>query len=522
MQMAMLRGSILAGAILAVPAVAAANNIAPFQTVFSTDYVAAGVGGLRDTGTGTITLSGVSGTINKAYLYWHGPTGTVNPLANANIMFNGTPIVGANIGFSSDNCWSYANSQGYRADVTALVTGNGTYVLTGLADDPPPGANSNGASLVVFFNDGNPANNRDVVVFDGNDSNQTNPFDANGWNVTLAGIDYSSGTAALQLHVADGQTYPEDALILNGSTLAPTGPIFQGNTVPSANNGPINNGSLWDIRSFDITSYLTPGPNALVLTTGYLNDCLSLVTAIVDLPAGAAPNQVITVAPESAENCTGTTHTLTANVRDDTGAPVPGKIVTFTVLSGPNAGLTFLAPTGLDGNGTFTYTSTVAGTDTIEACFVDDNGVTQCAQATKTWVVCNEPPDTGGATPTVSCIWPPNHKFVRVGIDGVTDPDGDDVTITITGITSDEPTATVVGAGGSKHAPDAKGVGTATAKVRAERSGRHNGRVYTIHFTADDGNGGVTPGQVQVKVPHDVRRRTCRAIDDGQNYDATQ
>jgi hypothetical protein len=521
MRMGMLRGSVLAGAVLALPAVVAANNIAPFQTVFSTDYVVAGVGGLRNTGTGTLTVAGVSGTINTAYLYWHGPTGTLNPAANANIVFNGTPIIGTNIGFSSDNCWDFANSQGYRADVTALVSGNGAYVISGLGTDPPPGTNSNGASLIVFFNDGNPANNRDVVIFDGNDSNQTNPFDANGWNVTLAGINYSSGSAALGLHVADGQEYPEAALILNGSTLAPAGAIFQGNSVPSANNGPINNGSLWDIRSFDVTSYLSPGPNTLALTTGYLNDCLSLVTAIVDLPAGAAPNQVITVTPESARNCTETNHTLTANVRDDKGTAVAGKVVTFTVISGPNTGVAGVGTTDAGGNATFTYSSSAAGLDTIEACFEDDNGVTQCAQATKTWEVCNEPPDTGDATPTVSCIWPPNHKFVRIGIEGVTDPDGDAVTITVTGVTSDEPTATIVGAGGVHHAPDAGGVGTPTARVRAERSGTGDGRVYTIHFTADDGNGGVTPGQVQVKVPHDPRRRTCNAVDSGQDYDAT-
>ncbi|MBM2826084.1 MAG: hypothetical protein HW403_148 [Dehalococcoidia bacterium] len=50
-----------------------ANNIALNTTVFATDYVAAGVGGMRDIGTGSIVVSGVSGTVTKALLYWHGP-----------------------------------------------------------------------------------------------------------------------------------------------------------------------------------------------------------------------------------------------------------------------------------------------------------------------------------------------------------------------------------------------------------------------------------------------------------------
>jgi hypothetical protein len=108
---------------------------------------------------------------------------------------------------------------------------------------------------------------------------------------------------------------------------------------------------------------------------------------------------------------------------------------------------------------------------------------------------------------------------------GVTDPDGDQVIITITGITSDEPTASDKGSGGAKHAPDARGIGTSTASLRAERSGSSNGRVYRITFIASDGKGGETEGNVFVIVPHD-RRQDCEcidvnAIDDGQKYDAT-
>ncbi|MBI4654251.1 MAG: hypothetical protein HY752_04575 [Nitrospirae bacterium] len=37
-----------------------------------------------------------------------------------------------------------------------------------------------------------------------------------------------------------------------------------------------------------MTSYLSPGLNTLVLTTSGNGDCLSLVVAAIDLPAGAA------------------------------------------------------------------------------------------------------------------------------------------------------------------------------------------------------------------------------------------
>ena len=136
-------------------------------------------------------------------------------------------------------------------------------------------------------------------------------------------------------------------------------------------------------------------------------------------------------------------------------------------------------------------------------------------------VECNQPPNVDDAHPSTDCLWPPNHKFVGITIEGVTDPDGDNVTITITNITSDEPTASIEGAGGAEHAPDASGVGTATASLRAERSGDGNGRVYEITFVASDGIA-ETEGSVTVCVPHDGRKGTCVCIDDGQNYDATE
>jgi hypothetical protein len=132
----------------------------------------------------------------------------------------------------------------------------------------------------------------------------------------------------------------------------------------------------------------------------------------------------------------------------------------------------------------------------------------------------NQPPDCSGAYAGPDCLWPANHKMVSVSLLGVTDPDGDAVSIVITGITSDEATASDKGAGGAKHAADADGVGTDTAQLRAERSENGNGRVYEIGFIASDGKGAESEGSVQVRVPHD-QSAPCEAIDDGQNYDAT-
>lgn len=282
--------SIGAAVVLTGAARSSGNEVTEHTTWFGVDTVSAGLGGLRTIGAGTLELSGVTGPVSKAVLYWHGPTDVEETDANATIGFDGTQITGDNIGLASDNCWGYANSQAYRADVTDLVAGDGSYELTGL-NDWDRGVDINGVSLVVAFDDVDPSNDRDVVFFDGNDSNIHSEFDPEGWDVSLHGIDYSSGSANITLHVADGQEWADDDVVVNDVVVAAGPQVFRGDTVPDAGSANSMDGGLWDIRPFDVTSLLAPGENSLHLTTGLAGDCLSLVVAAIDLPAGAAPSQ---------------------------------------------------------------------------------------------------------------------------------------------------------------------------------------------------------------------------------------
>lgn len=68
----------------------------------------------------------------------------------------------------------------------------------------------------------------------------------------------------------------------------------------------------------------------------------------------------------------GSTHTVQAVVLDDSGVPQAGTTVTFTVTSGPNAGVTGTGVTDSDGIATFSYPGTAAGTDVIEASILGD------------------------------------------------------------------------------------------------------------------------------------------------------
>lgn len=258
--------------------------------VEDTDFVAAGVGGMRNEGIGTLELAGVSGEVTLALLVWHGPSSSNDPEVNANVQFQSEPVEGVNVGTSSSNCWGYLNSHSYYADVTTVVQagGNGDYDLSDFGYAPagfPGTSNTNGASLLVFFDDGDESNDRNVTVLLGNDSNYFDTLDPSGWEVSVPSIEYSSGEAQIQLHVADGQVFDDAAVLVNGQEIVAAGSVWQGNTVPSANNGPSGNGSLWDIRSFSLEGILEAGTNDLELSSELDNDCLSLVAAVVDVPA---------------------------------------------------------------------------------------------------------------------------------------------------------------------------------------------------------------------------------------------
>jgi hypothetical protein len=252
-------------------------------TALNVDVKEFGAGGMRGgDGTGSIAVSGVTGTVEKAVLYWHGPTNSTDPAVNANVTFNGTPVTGTNIGFASDNNWGFQNSQAYKADVTSLVTGSGTYTLS---DFVKATADINGVALIVFHDDGNTSNNRNVYLWSGNDSNVASTFDPGDWDETISGVSYSGSGATMDFVVGDGQTFADGPVVVNGTTVVPAGQIFDGDTGPNYSGNPSGiTGSLWDVESFDVTAALATGTHDVHLTSTADEDALSLVVAAVNMP----------------------------------------------------------------------------------------------------------------------------------------------------------------------------------------------------------------------------------------------
>jgi hypothetical protein len=153
------------------------------------------------------------------------------------------------------------------------------------------------------------------------------------------------------------------------------------------------------------------------------------------------------------------------------------------------------------------YDMGIDGCTGLDGWYVDDVHTYACEIT---------PPDCSAAFATPGDLWPPNHKFRSIGIDGVTDPNDSPVSIIIKEIRQDE---AVLAPDSGHTSPDGRGIGASTAEVRAERVESGNGRVYYITFAARNEAGGICTGTVEVGVP--VTNNGV-AVGDGPLYDSTQ
>jgi len=230
------------------------------------------------------------------------------------------------------------------------------------------------------------------------------------------------------------------------------------------------------------------------------------------------PIPMLTLMPPESRSLPGQVHTVVVEIVDQFGGAYPGIEVDFAVVSGPNTGTEGSCSPNADcttdasGAASFSYLGDGGpGQDEIVASVLDAAG--QVVESNPVVEIWNTPPDCSAAVAQPSWLWPPNHKLHDVAVAGVADPDGDPVAITIDGIRQDEGVARAT-------APDGTGVGTDGARVRSERNGGGDGRVYHIGFTAEDARGEACSASVTVCVPHD-RRRGGACGDQGPQYDST-
>ena len=112
-------------------------------------------------------------------------------------------------------------------------------------------------------------------------------------------------------------------------------------------------------------------------------------------------------------------------------------------------------------------------------------------------------------------LWPPNHQFVDVGLSLIaTDNAGSAQLVTLLSVTQDE---SLDSEGDGSTAPDAEVLRNAQNEItglrlRAERAGGGDGRVYLVRAMVADAAGNQTMSVVAVTVPKSQSKKDLDAV----------
>lgn len=230
-------------------------------------------------------------------------------------------------------------------------------------------------------------------------------------------------------------------------------------------------------------SYLQGGNYAVTLATS--NGCGSTtVTKHVSVNTPPQADAGVDKTESVGASC------LATVTLDGTGSTDPdGGALTFS-WTGAGAILEGPTPTIQLGIGNYSFSLNVT----------DDLGE-QATDIVEVTVSDTTPPAIEQVAATPAMLWPPNHKLVPVEVAAApVDNCSLQPACRVAEVSSSEP---VNGLGDGDQEPDWLITGDMTVKLRAERSGTGNGRIYRIALQCIDPAGNASTSSVEVLVPHD-------------------
>jgi hypothetical protein len=342
-------------------------------------------------------------TVRKAYMA-AATTGT----SAYNVQPSDIKVDGADVTWTT-MVTSNMGGHNYWTDVTSLVKPKIDAAPAGRIDftiTETPTAQIDGELLVVIFDD--PAQTTDntiVLMFGAQQMGGDNfniglskPIVLTDPNLALdfsLAISYSNQDNSAQYSIVDvngirmtswaGGNDDSNAGMGNGN-LFTVGGLDDVNTNPADPNAKPQGNKRYDDELYTLMPFVQNGDTTIAVHTENPSmDDNILFAGLYMRSATAVVGKGVVLSPASATNLVGEPHTLTAKVQDDTGAPLSGVVVTFTIKAGLNAGMTGTGTTDANGVATWTYTSSNIGTDTIVASFIDGQTTITSNEATKNW-----------------------------------------------------------------------------------------------------------------------------------------
>jgi RHS repeat-associated protein/uncharacterized repeat protein (TIGR01451 family) len=247
----------------------------------------------------------------------------------------------------------------------------------------PPSASSNGIAVSVGY-----ADNLSPSI------NFPSPWQG-APNVSFYGAGPNFNAGAIRLDNATSRDIALDSVTIDLQRTGPTFSLWQNVTIPANGSAILTQSSAYNFNTsgYPIVSCggtvsagdtrvpkitLTIGGTATdfldtahVLDTGGFDlSCRgnrSLAWRSVGTTGIESPGAQITLGPDGSISATGITSTFAAQVSDAAGQPLANAPVSLTGISGPNAGLSAATISNAQGAASFSYSSSVAGSDLLQA-----------------------------------------------------------------------------------------------------------------------------------------------------------
>jgi gliding motility-associated-like protein len=296
-------------------------------------------------------------TIVKAFLYVGGSGNGVAITAN---LTNPLLVAGAYpmtmIGQHTDKCWGYVGTYNYRADVTAAISGNGTYVLSGIPCLGTTPNDMDGATLIIMYTDPTQTFTGHMVIGDG-------CREVSGGTITnnITGFNVCGATNSTQnfVIVSDLQRIAATPINFNSAVAnytwattsqnvwdyiqQPGAPATAGQT--SATYGFSNSSDCYNFVAAGMyyrtaCQVCTPATNLTV--TAITSSSCSAGSATATVAGGTGP-YTYTWSPTGGNTATITgasTGNYTVTVRDATGCRTGTAVVAITSASAPTLAIT--------------------------------------------------------------------------------------------------------------------------------------------------------------------------------------
>lgn len=205
-------------------------------------------------------------TVVEAWLYWSVLSDSA-PVDPGVPFLDGVPITPVPLGdVPRSPCFPQTNTGGFRADVTSIVLGNGTFRLTGVPGNGTfNGTITEGATLFVVYCDPN-SPLTDIVLWDGVDSIGSGESTFEQTFTGFLADPAATPVATLVVAAGNGQfTGGPDPFLFNGVDLDAVFPqILDGTSCP---------GGFYDHFSYDVSPWVPSGATSAVVRVDHLNDC---------------------------------------------------------------------------------------------------------------------------------------------------------------------------------------------------------------------------------------------------------